>query len=117
MVLGKRIKEARKLKDWTQEELAKLIGVSKVTICYWENDIKKPSSKNLILISKYLNTPLEYLIGNDQYVVSESNSNYGIMMTNDEIELFEELRKHEKLYTTLVESPKRTIERIEKNLF
>ncbi len=117
MVLGKRIKEARKGKHLTQEELAQMIGVSKVTICYWEKDIKKPSTKNLILLSKQLNTPIEYLIGNDEYVISENDTNYGLMMTNGEIDLINELRSHERLYKMLVESPKRTCERIEKNLF
>ncbi len=117
MVLGKRIKEVRKSRDLTQDDLAQMIGVSKVTICYWEKEIKKPSTKNLILLSKKLNTPVEYLIGNDEYVVSESDNNYGLMMTNEEIDLINELRNHENLYRVLVENPKRTCERIEKNLF
>lgn len=117
MVLGKRIKEARKNKNLTQDDLAIMLGVSKVTICYWEKDMKKPSTKNLILLSQKLNTPIEYLIGNDEYVVSENNTDYGLMMTNEEIDLINELRNHENLYRTLVESPKRTCERIEKNLF
>ncbi len=117
MVLGKRIKEARKKQKLTQDDLARMLDVSKVTVCYWEKDIKKPSTKNLILLSKKLNTPLEYLIGNDEYVISESDTNYGLMMTNEEIDLIRELRNHNNLYTMLVESPKRTCERIEKNLF
>lgn len=117
MVLGNRIKEARKNRHLTQEQMAKLIGVSKVTVCYWENNAKKPSTKNLISLSKQLNTPLEYLIGNDNYVISENDTDYGIMMTRDEIEIIKELRKHTKLYNLLAQNPKRICERIEKNLF
>lgn len=38
MVLGKRIKEVRKNKKLTQDDLAQMLGVSKVTICYWEKE-------------------------------------------------------------------------------
>lgn len=43
---GKQIKDIRLAKSLTQTEFAKKIGVSKTTICLWENDIKKPSIKN-----------------------------------------------------------------------
>lgn len=117
MFLGQRIKEKRKEARYTQEELGAILGVSKVSVCHWEKEIKKPSSKNLIALSKTLNTPLEYLIANDKYAVSESNSNYGLMMANEEIELIKELRNHKKLYEMLAENPKRTLDRIDKNLF
>ena len=117
MFLGQRIRDKRKEAGFTQEELGNLLGVSKVSICHWEKDTKKPSSKNLIALSKILNTPLEYLIANDKYVVSESNDNYGLMMANEEIEIIKELRNHGKIYEMLAENPKRTLDRIEKNLF
>ena len=37
MLLAKRIKELRKEKDLTQEDLGKLINVTKVSICCYEN--------------------------------------------------------------------------------
>jgi len=117
MFLGKRIKEMRKKANMSQEELGKILGVSKVSVCHWEKDVKKPSSKNLIELSKILNAPLEYLIGSDSYVVSENNSNYGMMMASEEIEIIKELRHHKNLYEMLVENPKRTLDRIDKNLF
>jgi len=117
MFTGKRIKEKRLEHKFTQEELGRMLNVSKVSVCNWENDIKYPSSKNIIQLSKILNTPVEYLVGNDTYVVSQNEENYGLMMANEEIEIIKELRLHKKLYDMLMESPKRAMERIEKNLF
>ncbi len=117
MFIGKRIKEKRLEYNYTQEQLGALLNVSKVSICNWENDVKYPSSKNLIQLSKILNTPVEYLVGNDTYVVSSNDENYGLMLADEEIALLEELRLHKKLYDMLLDSPKRTIDRIEKNLF
>lgn len=117
MFLAMRIKESRLKQNLTQQELGDLLNVSKVSVCLWEKGIKKPSSKNLLQLSKILNVPLEYLIGNDSYVISESNQSYGLMMAKEEIEIIKELRKHNKLYETLLENPKRTFDRIDKNLF
>lgn len=117
MFLSKRIKEKRIEANLTQEELGRELNVSKVSVCNWEKGKKRPSSKNLIQLSKILNTPLEYLIGNDTYVVSENNERYGIMLANEEINIIKELRNHKKLYNMLIENPKRTIDRIDKNLF
>lgn len=116
-MLGKRIREKRLENNMSQEELGNLLNVSKVSVSHWERETKKPSSKNLIQLSKILNTPLEYLIGNDQYVVSSDDEKYGMMMVNEEIEVIKELRLHPVLYDKLLENPKRIMDRIEKNLF
>ena len=117
MFLGKRIKEKRIEHEYTQEELGNMIGVSKATICNWEKNIKKPSSKNLIELSKVLNVTVEYLIGSDVYAVSSSDDRYGIMLANEEMQIIKELRKHKALYENLCDSPNRTLDRIDKNLF
>ena len=43
MVIGLRLKEARILKDLTQQELGKIVGVSKTIICLYEKCQKTPS--------------------------------------------------------------------------
>ena len=43
MSLGEIIKEKRKERGWTQERLAKKIGVAAGTISWWENDGATPS--------------------------------------------------------------------------
>lgn len=117
MFLSKRIKEKRIEAGLTQEALGKELNVSKVSVCNREKGLKKPSSKNLIQLSKVLNTPLEYLIGNDTYVVSEDDEKYGLMLATEEINIIKELRNHKKLYDMLMDNPKRTFDRIDKNLF
>ena len=39
---GKEIRNLRKQRELSQEKLAKLIGVSRVTIARWETDRQKP---------------------------------------------------------------------------
>jgi len=114
-MLGKRLKEKRHDKKLTQEDLGNMLGVSKVSICNWEKGIKHPSSENLIALSKILNTSIDYLIGNDYYVVSEDNE-CEIVMAKDEIALIEELRNHIRVYEMLIDDPKRTIDLIERRI-
>ena len=122
MFLSKRIKEKRIEAGLTQEALGKELNVSKVSVCNWETRLAlsnedKLARDYLIQLSKVLNTPLEYLIGNDTYVVSEDDEKYGLMLATEEINIIKELRNHKKLYDMLMDNPKRTFDRIDKNLF
>ena len=117
MILGDRIKICRKAKNMTQEELGKIIDVSKVSICQWEKGTKTPSTKNLIELTKILDVELSYLIGNDTYVVAEHEDKYSMYMAKEEIEILREIKKHDKLYKDFLDNPSRVIERIEKKLY
>lgn len=117
MILNERIKLCRLKKNMTQEELGKLIDVSKVSVCQWEKGAKTPSTKNLIQLSKIFNVELDYLIGNDTYVVAEENDKYSMYMAKEEIQILREIKKHDKLYNDLLENPSRVIKRIEKKLY
>lgn len=116
-MIGKKIKQRRLELDMTQEQLGEMLGVTKVSICNWEKGIKFPSTENLIELSKIFNVSIDYLIGNDCYVASEENKNYSVIMANEEIKLVQELRKHQKLYSRIVDDPKRTIDLIERKIY
>ncbi|MGX8939628.1 LexA family protein [Symbiopectobacterium sp. Eva_TO] len=60
--LGQRIKSLRKLKKYTQVTLGKSIGVTGVTVGYWEKDLNEPGGKALSKLAKALNTTESYLL-------------------------------------------------------
>lgn len=66
MNLGERIRNLRKSKKITQEELAKMIGVKRSVISKYENGSVNISTNNLLEISKALAIPIEAFLGNDQ---------------------------------------------------
>lgn len=66
MNLGERIRNLRKSKNITQEELAKMIGVKRSVISKYENGSVNISTNNLLEISKALAIPIEVFLGNDQ---------------------------------------------------
>lgn len=53
--LGHRIREARELKHWTQQQLADAVGVSKRTVNNWENDRVSAPRSSIAAIEQVLN--------------------------------------------------------------
>ena len=56
-----KVKELRKQKNLTQDELAKAIGVSRQTINAIENDKYNPTLELAIKLARYINIPVEEL--------------------------------------------------------
>ncbi len=59
---GKYIRDKRKLKGWSQEELAEKVGVSSKTISKWENGTSEIKQDNAINLSEILGVSIEEII-------------------------------------------------------
>ena len=57
-----KIKKIRSELGLSQSEFATKVNIKKKTLQFWEQGRRKPSLKNLMLISKALNLKLEELI-------------------------------------------------------
>ena len=62
-VFGKRLKELRKANGYTIEQFADMVGISKSTLGYYENDKRMPDIEILARIADSLNVNADYLIG------------------------------------------------------
>ncbi len=62
-VFGKRLKELRKANGYTIEQFADMVGISKSTLGYYENDKRMPDIEILSRIADTLNVNADYLIG------------------------------------------------------
>lgn len=60
--LGTRLKELRKQRKLTQGQLGKALGVSDVTIGYWERDLNVPGGKSLTKLAQYLGVTEGFLL-------------------------------------------------------
>ena len=116
MLLGKRIRSLRKEHGLTQEELGKMINVTKVSICCYEKETRTPTLETLLELSKVFKVDINYFFGNDLYIVAEDDSNYGLSVAKEEIQFLEELRKHSSLYNRVIDNPKRIVELIDKKM-
>lgn len=70
-----RIREQRKLRHLTQDDLGKLVNVSAQVVSNWERGYSTPSSEDIQALSKALNVSADYLLcntDNPQKVLSDN---------------------------------------------
>ncbi|HHT7235725.1 MULTISPECIES: helix-turn-helix domain-containing protein [Bacillus cereus group] len=66
MSVGQQLKKLRESKGFSQEDVAKKIGVTRQAVYKWENDKSFPDIDNLILLSEMFNITLDELIKGNQ---------------------------------------------------
>lgn len=64
MQIGSYLKEHRKSRHFTQEQVANELHISRQAISAWENDASFPDLENLVLLSQLYQTSVDSLIGN-----------------------------------------------------
>ena len=62
MTLGEKIARQRRELNYTQEQLADILGVSRQSISKWESDIAYPETDKLIELGKIFDCSLDYLL-------------------------------------------------------
>ncbi|MCJ8173993.1 helix-turn-helix transcriptional regulator [Clostridium botulinum] len=62
-MFGERLKELREEKELTQEELGKLLSVSRQTVSGYEAEIIEPNINNLVRLADIFSVSLDYLLG------------------------------------------------------
>ena len=117
MIIGSRLKKARKKMGLTQEQLGSLIGVKKATICSYEKETRNPTIDNIIELIYALGVSADYLLGTDKIIKTEvvDNPKYRTM-TKEEVMFIDILRKDKLVYEILFEDPKRGADLIKKKL-
>lgn len=60
--LGTRLRTLRKQRKLTQGQLGKTLGVSDVTVGYWERDLNVPGGKSLTKLAQYLGVSEGFLL-------------------------------------------------------
>lgn len=116
MLIGSRLRQARENLSLSQEELGDMVGVSKVSICGYEQETRIPSLSVFLALVQILKVDVNYLLGYDVEVIKETE-NLKVKMRNEDLKILSEIKKYPELYQTLLEEPSRTIKLINKKLF
>lgn len=73
--LGYILKELREEKNYSQEEIGKLIGASQTSIKNWELGINEPKASYIIKLAQIFNVTTDYLLGiTEDYSVNTISS-------------------------------------------
>ena len=65
MTTGNKLAQLRKQNNYTQEQFADLMGVSRQAVSKWENDLAYPETEKLIQIGKLYGCSMDYLLNDD----------------------------------------------------
>lgn len=68
MTTGEKLQNLRKENNYTQEELADILGVSRQSISKWESDVAFPETDKLITLAKLYHCTIDYLLNSDNDV-------------------------------------------------
>ncbi len=96
MEIGKQIKRYRNENNFSQEELAEKVYVSRQTISNWENDKNYPDIKSLLLLSSVFEVSLDTLVKGDLEDMREK-----IKTSEVKPEDYEKFRKDTKVFYLL----------------
>lgn len=99
MTLGKRLKQVRIEKGFSQADVADFLNISRQSISRWETDKAYPDIDNLVELSKYYEVSIDELLTQTKDLQQEINKKTEQMNKNmDEIE-----KKQKKLNQLLSE--------------
>lgn len=65
-ILCERIKTERNEKNATQDDVAKILGISRANYGYYENGKSLPPLDKLLALARYFGVSVDYLIGNEE---------------------------------------------------
>lgn len=82
MEIGSKLKDARMKTEFTQEQIAEQIGVSRQTISNWENNKSYPDIISVIKLSDLYNVSLDYLLKGKESEIMSDYMNYLEESTN-----------------------------------
>lgn len=86
MSFAENLRLIRKEKNISQEELAEIIGVSRQAISKWEQGSAYPEMEKLLLLTKYFNVSLDYLmLGEIKSIEKEDTSFKNVIMPTGKI--------------------------------
>ncbi|MBQ4268976.1 MAG: helix-turn-helix transcriptional regulator [Clostridia bacterium] len=65
--IGRRIRELRRERDFTQKQLGELINKSATAVASWEQGLSEPCVNDLRLLCGIFNVSADYLLGLKDY--------------------------------------------------
>lgn len=94
MSFGEKLSKLRKENNYTQEQLADVLNVSRQSVSKWESDLAYPETEKLIKISELFNCSLDYLMKEN---CDNNNSNSNNIKINSLLNLNIAERKSDKI--------------------
>lgn len=116
MLVGRRVKELRIKKGLSQQQLGDIIGVTKVSVCGYENGSRVPSLETFEQMAELFGTTTDYLLGREIIVKDTNTRDFVGTLSEDDVNLITELKHYSNLYAKMTKDAKRVINLINKKM-
>jgi transcriptional regulator with XRE-family HTH domain len=63
MIISEKIRELRMERKISQEQLAKIIGVDRSAVSFWENAVNEPKATYIAKLASFFGVTTDYLLG------------------------------------------------------
>lgn len=115
MSLGKRLSHERAKRNWSQKYVAEKIGITNTVLSNYERDYRDPDTETLATLADLYEVTTDYLLG--RYDVSQQSNNVTVAgqeinLTAEEIQFFNELKKHPVLFHDLASDPEKKVKEL-----
>ena len=88
MMIADKIKDARTKKEYTQEQVAESLSVSRQTISNWENGKSLPDIINIIKMSELYDISLDELVKGDATLLNKIEKDMKVVTTEKKVTKF-----------------------------
>lgn len=114
LIFQKRLREKRKEREYTQEDVGKGVYVSKQEICLYEKGKRTPPIDVLMKMANFLEVDFLWLIGMELQIPKEENRI--VNLSEEDIKIIDALKKDRALYEKFLNDPDRAISEITNRL-
>jgi transcriptional regulator with XRE-family HTH domain len=121
-MVGERLKKLRG--NMTQEDIAKFLGISRARYSHYENGRSEPDNETLKKLADFFNVTTDYLLGRTDsphgYTIEARTktdspnplNGQDIQLSQEEIKILEEIKKHPVLFHDLANAPQKKIKQL-----
>lgn len=85
MEIGRKLKEARQMRDLTQENVAEKLNVSRQTISNWETEKFYPDILYVLQLSDLYQVSLDELLKGDERMIQHLENSTNVVKSNQKI--------------------------------
>lgn len=104
MFLADKISQLRKARNWSQEDLAYKLGVSRQSVSKWEQGTSIPDLDKIIKLSQIFDVSCDYLLKDENNVVieEEQETNQRVALSLEDAVAYIQLRKKAAIWIGVV---------------